>query len=146
MRRTGDKGEGRIMVEESALLVIGMKALNLKSFGFYSQENKCNVNRKWLQSSITPHPLQLQALFCFLRLSLSGLRAGRRISGHHVGGSEGKKVRLKVKLLSFKKIAPDSPRLTTVIFPHRSIPHKCQSNGPECQAQVQARGPRKAGE
>ena len=68
MRGTGDKGEGRIMVEESALLVIGMKALKLKSFGFYSQENKCNFKRKWLRyigifghsPVVTPHPLQQQ--------------------------------------------------------------------------------------
>ena len=83
MSGTGDKGEGRIMVEESALLVIGMKALKLKSFGFYSQENKCNVKRKWLRYGLVcdhspSTTITGSALFCFLRLSLSGLRAGWR--------------------------------------------------------------------
>ena len=83
MRGTGDKVEGRIMGEESALLIIGMKALTLKSFGFYSQENKCNVKRKWLRYVLVfdhspSSTITGSALFCFLRLSLSGLRAGRR--------------------------------------------------------------------
>ena len=78
---TGDKGKK--MEEESALLVIGKKALKLKSFGFYSQENKCNVKRKWLRYVLVfdhspSSTITGSALFCFLRLSLSGLRAGRR--------------------------------------------------------------------